>query len=83
MYKQGPQTNIAISLCTIRKDKPGLLKKVHARNNIIKDICITNNLKWINNSNLDETCLGTKKLHLNRKGCSYLANNLKKFIDID
>ena len=81
IYKHSPQTNIVISLCTIRMDKPGLLKKIHARNIIIKDVCTRNNLKWIDNSNLDETCLGAKKLHLNRKGCSYLANNLKKFID--
>ena len=47
MYKHGPQRNIAISLCTIRKDKPGLLKKIHARNNIIKDVCIMSNLTWI------------------------------------
>ena len=83
MYKYGPQTNIAISLCTIRKDKSGILKKIHAKNNIIKDVCMRNNLKWIDNSSLDETCLGAKKVHLNRKGCSYLANNLKNFIDID
>ena len=83
MYKHGPRTNTAISLCVIRKDKPGLLKKINARNNIIKDVCITNNLKWIDNSNLDKPCLGTKKLHLNRKSCSYLAKNLQKFVDID
>ena len=81
IYKHSPQTNIVISLCTIRMNKPGLLKKIHARNIIIKDVCTRNNLKWIDNSNLDETCLGAKKLHLNRKSCSYLANNLKKFID--
>ena len=81
IHKHVPQTNIAISLCTIRKDQPRLLKKIHA--NIVEDVCIRNNLKWIDNSSLDETCLGAKKLHLNRKGCSYLANNLKKFIDID
>ena len=45
MYKHGPQTNIAISLCTIRKKKPGLLKKIHTRNNTIKDVCIINNQK--------------------------------------
>ena len=60
IHRHGLQTNIAISLCTIRKDKPRLLKKIHAKNNIIKDVCIRNNLKWIDNSSLDETYLGAK-----------------------
>ena len=83
IYSHSPQTNIAISLCTISMDKPGLPRKIHARNIIIKGVCTRNNLKRIDNSNLKETCLGAKKLHLNRKGCTYLANNLKKFIDCD
>ena len=83
VHEHGPDTDIAISLCILRKDKPGLQKKVSSRNNIIKEVCKKNKLKWIDNSNLDETCLGIKKLHLNKKGFSYLANNLKKFIDED
>ena len=62
MYKHGQQTDMAISLCIMRNDKPGLLG-------------------W--DSNFDKTCLGAEKLHRNRKGCSYLANNLKSLIDID
>ena len=83
IYKHSPQTNIAIYSCIIRMDKPGLLKKIHPRNIIIKDVCTRNSFKLIDNSNLSETCLGAKKLHLNKKGCSYLACNLKKFLDCD
>ena len=32
------------------------------------------------NSNIDASCLNKSKLHLNRKGTSYLANNLRKHI---
>ena len=63
VHEHGPETDIAISLCTLRKDKPGLQKKVSSRNNIIKEVCKKNKLKWIDNSNLDETCIGIKKLH--------------------
>ena len=30
---------------------------------------------FIDNSNIDASCLNESKLHLNRKGTSYLANN--------
>ena len=83
MHKNGTQADVAVSLCTLRKDKPRLLKILSARNNIIKGICRKNNLIWIDNSNLVVTCLCGKRLHLNGKGCSYMANSVKKFIDED
>ena len=63
-----------------RFDQPGHDKKIAACNNVLKGLCARNNLQYIDNSNIDESCLGIKKLHLNRKGMSYLANNLKHFI---
>ena len=30
---------------------------------------------------IDRTCLNKGKLHLNRRGSSYLANNFKKFVE--
>ena len=35
----------------------------------------------IDNNNINESCLNRGKLHLNRRGSSYLANNFKKFIE--
>ena len=35
---------------------------------------------FINNSNIDASCLNKSKLHFNRKGTSYLANNFIKHI---
>ena len=76
-----PETKLAISLCTLRKDKPGINEKIKETNNLIKEMCRKNNIHWIDNGNIDESCLGRGKLHLNKKGLSYLANNLKNFID--
>ena len=80
LRKEAPNTDIAVSLCTRRFDQPGADKKIASCNKVLKDICSRNNLRSIDNSNIDESCLGIKKLHLNRKGTSYLANNLKHFI---
>ena len=38
-------------------------------------------LTFIDNNNISESCLNRGKLHLNRRGSSYLANNLNKFIE--
>ena len=74
---ESSETDIVISLCTHRNDKPGLSNKVTKCNEILRNICARNNLNCIENSNIDDSCLGMKKLHLNRKGTSYLANNFK------
>ena len=38
------------------------------------------NIEYIENSNTKEEHLGKKKLHLNRRGNTILANNLLKFL---
>ena len=81
ILNESPETDIVISLCTRRNDKPGLNNKVTKCNEILRNICVRNNLNCIDNSNIDESCLGMKKLHLNRKGSSYLANNFKSFLN--
>ena len=42
--------------------------------------CEGNEFFFINNSNIDTSCLNKSKLHLNRKGRSYLANNFRNHI---
>ena len=80
---ESPETDIVISLCTSRNDKPGLSNKVTKCNEILRNICARNNLNCIDNSNIDYSYLAMKKLHLNRKGNSYLANNFKSFLKSD
>ena len=42
--------------------------------------CKGNEFFFINNSNIDETCLNKSKLDLNGNGTYYLANNFRKYI---
>ena len=47
----------------------------------IKRWCVGKGLTFIDNNNINESCLNRGKLHLNRRGSSYLADNFKKFIE--
>ena len=44
-------------------------------------MCIEEKGKTLDNSNIDDSCLGMRKLHLNKKGKSMLAMNLIKAMD--
>ena len=73
--KESPETQIAISTLITRYDKPGMDKKVQEINRKITVLCIEEKVEIIDNSNLDDHCLGRGKLHLNRKGNAFLAKN--------
>ena len=73
-------TELVISGLVTRRDKPGMIKKVADLNSRIKDFCRNQQIKFIDNNNLDAACLAAKKLHLNKRGNSYLANNFLKVI---
>ena len=45
-----------------------------------KRFCNGRGLFFIDNNNIDRSGLNKGKLHLNRRGSSYLANNFKKFV---
>ena len=51
-------------------------KKVNALNSSLKAFCESNGIEMINNENMDESNLGKRKLHLNRKGNGMLAKNI-------
>ena len=48
--------------------------------NRLEKYCKGNEFFFINNSNIDVSCLNKRKLHLNRKVTDYLANNFRKHI---
>lgn len=75
-----PSTKIAISALTTRKDIQGFEKKVTESNSRLKKFCVKNNIDFISNNNIDDSCLSTKKLHLNKRGNSYLANNFINYL---
>lgn len=50
-------------------------------NERLRKLCVSKGLTFIDNKNITESCLNRGKLHLNRRGTSYLANNFKKFVE--
>ena len=50
-------------------------------NEKIQSLCTSKGLSFIDNSNIDKSCLNRCKLQLNRRGSSFLANNFKKFVN--
>ena len=78
--RESPDTEIVFSTLTIRKDRPGMSKRVKALNSKIREFCEKNNVKEISNANVDENRLSAKKLHLNQRGNSVLARNFLNFI---
>ena len=49
-------------------------------NEKLQRFCNSKGLSFIDNNNIDRSCLNKGKLHLNRRGSSYLTNNFKKFV---
>ena len=47
----------------------------------MKNYCRQKDINYIENANINEDCLGVKKLHLNRKGNSCFAKNLLKYLN--
>ena len=71
-----PDTKILISLLTMRKDNDNLNKLLLQMNQRLKKFASKNNLVFIDNANVDDSCLGKGKLHLNNKGKSIPASNI-------
>ena len=82
IIKKSPSSKIAISSVIKKMDRKNLDKKVTALNEKLKKFCDVNKIDFINNDNLDESCLGQKKLHLSKKGNAYLASNFIKYVKV-
>lgn len=72
-----PVTEVLLSNICHRGDKTIYKEMVKDRNKEIFEVATSNNLRLIDNHNIDDSCLTKKKLHLNRKGFSRLAINMK------
>ena len=77
--EKSPNTKVTVSGLIIRKGF-NLNSKIKSINNLLKLTCEANNWSFIDNSNLDESCLNAGGLHLNRKGSSYLRSNFSNYI---
>ena len=78
--KSSPNTKLVFSSILIRKDKKGISKNVTDINSRLKNYCQQKHLNFIDNSNIMEEHLGNRKLHLNERGNSVLANNFIKYL---
>ena len=79
-YNQEKTPQIAISSIINRYDQDysGDIENI---NDKLKRLCVSKSLFFIDNNNIDRSCLNRGKLHLNKRGSSYLANNFKKFVN--
>ena len=75
-----PKVKIAFSGLIARKDKKNLDKNVTETNKRLKNYCRQKDIGYIDNSIITDDSLGIKKLHLNRKGSSFFAKNLLKYL---
>ena len=64
----------------IKREDQDLEKEILEVNTKIKTFFESKGLYFIDNSNLDSSCLNRGKLHLNRKGTAYLARNIRNAI---
>ena len=70
---------IAFSSIINREDED-FKDKINDVNNKLKNYCNSAGMDFIDNSNIDGSCLNRGKLHLNRKGPAALAKNLCRFV---
>ena len=78
---KSPNSNVAVSNVVIRADKKNMVEKVQELNKKIKELCEKENIDVINKSNLNDTHLSKRKLHLNQKGLSILAKNFISYLN--
>ena len=67
-----PRTTVAFSSIIVRKDKKHIEKPLADTNNLLKNYCRQKGISFIENSNIKESHLGKKKLHLSKRGKSFL-----------
>ena len=70
-----PETKIAISSVTTRKDRKNIDVKIKKVNQDLKQIAETYKVEYISNDNVNERGLSQGKLHLNKLGLNVLTRN--------
>ena len=76
-----PKVKITFSGLLQEKIKKNLDKNVTETNKRLRNYCRQKDIDYIDNSNITEDSLGVKKLHLNRKGNSFFAKKLLKYLN--
>ena len=72
--------NIELGFSSIvqRADKD-YSKEIEDINTSLKSYCLGKGLIFVDNSNIDESCINNSKLHLSKKGMQLLSQNLLRF----
>ena len=65
---------------TINREDEDFKDKINDINNKLKNYCKSAGMDFIDNSNIDGSCLNRGKLHLNKKGIAALAKNFGRFV---
>lgn len=78
-----PSTKITFSNIIMRHDNKDLEPKLILFNKHLNNYCNQQHLGYIDNGNIDTSGLGSKRLHLNRKGNSFFARNLINHINLE
>ena len=78
-----PGTKVSFSSITVRKDRHSIQNKIEHVNAILKRMCIENNWTYIDNSNIDYTCLNRRGLHLNKNGSSIISKNYSNHLRLN
>ena len=76
---KGNSIKIAFSNIINREDED-FKDKINDVNNKLKNYCNSASMDFIDNSNIDGSCLNRGKLHLNRKGTAALAKCFCRFV---
>ena len=74
--------NIKIALSSIiHQSNHDFEDKIHDTNAKLEDLCKGKGMIFINNSNIDITCLSRSKLRLNKSGTSLLIKDFSKAVN--
>ena len=73
------KVNIGFSSVISRSDR-NLGQEIRDLNLKLKRCCEGNNFLFVDNVNIEESCLNNSKLHLNHKGTNILCQNIKNSI---
>ena len=76
-----PDTKIALSSISIRKDRKHLDGKIKLLNNGIKKVATDEKVGYICNDNIDIRGLSKGKLHLNKSGLNTLTKNFLTYME--
>ena len=74
--------NIHLSFYSIvRKTHKDYSKEIKDINTRLKSYCLGKGLIFVENSNVDESCLNNIKLHLSKKGTQLLSQNIFRSLE--